>query len=245
MTQTRGERSMQFAQGIFGGLKEAKARVDSPWLKEGHYYLRIDLVKIDQNRHRETAVFIEQTVVCVLDDGGVDPESGRPVGHKVGEAVTHSIWNKHDSFLGNVKQFLAAATGMQPAGIGEQDVFAVIGDDQPLGGTVVEAKNRMILIDDKARPGQQKPFTLINYQREIPAAELLEALSAETQEMFFPNGVLTQMAAFDAQQAGVPVQPAAPAASALFGVVRPAAPAASLGVPGDTILGIPEADLPY
>ena len=46
------ERTRKLAQGVFKGLKAAKATMDSNWEREGHYYSRIDRVKLDQNRFR-------------------------------------------------------------------------------------------------------------------------------------------------------------------------------------------------
>ena len=113
--------------------------------------------------------------------------------HRLGESCCQSIWKKHkDTFLGNVKAFLAAATGYPPTEIEEKHILQIIDDDQPLCGTVLEVKNRVILTKAKT------PFTKINWKREVPPAELLTILPAEAQEMFFPDGTLEKMAAADA-----------------------------------------------
>ena len=186
---TTGQKSKALAGNMFGGLKAARMSMDSNWMKEGHYLMRIDLVKIDQNRNEETAVFIECTVVHIYTNAN---DAGETM-HRLGESCCQSIWKKHkDTFLGNVKAFLAAATGYPPTEIEEKHILQIIDDDQPLCGTVLEVKNRVILTKAKT------PFTKINWKREVPPAELLTILPAEAQEMFFPDGTLEKMAAADA-----------------------------------------------
>jgi hypothetical protein len=186
--QTPGQRSKELANGLFGAkFKEAKARVDSNWEREGRYLLRIDNVKLDQNRKKQTGLFVEKTVIHVYDDA--DGE-----GHKVGETVDHSMWDHHESFLGNVKAFLAAVLGLPTTEVEESHVLQVIDDDQPLQGTVVECHNRTILTREKG-----KPFTVINYKREVPALELIEILSDEVKATYFPDDLLERMVEFEAQ----------------------------------------------
>lgn len=186
---TQGQRSKELAQGLFKGLKDAKARVDSNWDREGRYLMRIDNVKIDSNRKKQTAVFVEKTVVHVIDDA--DGE-----GHKVGESTTHSMWTHHESFLGNVKAFLAGALGVPPEQITEEQVYEVVDDEQPFAGTVVECHNRKILTREK-----KQPFTVVNYKREVPAQELIDTLSDEVKETYFPDGALETMLQFEAANA--------------------------------------------
>lgn len=182
------KKTRDLVKSTFGGgaLKNAKARVDSNWIRPGHYLMRIDRVKLDQNRKDETMMFIEMTPVHVYDnDDGA--------GHRVGEAVSHGLMKKHDAFLGNVKAFLAAAMGCPAEEIGEDEILAVLDDDEGvLNGTVVEVFAKEIVT--KAN----RPFTSVKYRREVPALELLEILSEETQKLYFPDDELQKIAAADA-----------------------------------------------
>lgn len=183
--------TLEMAKDIFGGQKfaEAKARIDGNYERAGHYYNRIDRIKLTETRSNGVGLFVEKTVIAVLDD-----DEGK--GHKVGESITHCMLKKHDSFLGNVKAFVAGVFGLASEQVTEDHVYQVVDDDQPLSGTVVENKNRVILTKNK-----QQPFTVINYIREVPAAELLEVLPADIKQAFFPNGHLEAIAAFEEEQA--------------------------------------------
>lgn len=185
MAQSQGQRSKELARGLFSKLKETKMRVDSNWEREGNYISRIDNVKLDTNRKKEVALFIEKTVIAVLDDAD-------GTGHKVGDSITHALWEKHESFLGNVKAFLATTTGADSEEIDEEHVFLVVDDDQPLNGTFVENNNRKIRTKEKGNP-----FTLVNYVREVPASELGEILDENAKARFFPEGLLEQMIALE------------------------------------------------
>ena len=189
MAETMAERSKRLAAGLFGGMKEAKARVSTPWLGPGSYWLRIDKIKLDQNRKNETALFVEFTVIKVLDD-----YEGHAQAHKrTGEVVTHAMWKKHESFLGNVKAFLATALDEDPQLVEEDHVFLVIEEDQPLTGTVLEVNNRIILTREK-----RQPFTEVNYVRTVPAEELVEGLDDSVKERFYPGDLLERMVAQEA-----------------------------------------------
>lgn len=184
---TTGQQSMALAKQIFGNgkLKNAKARIDSNWEREGHYLERIDNVKITQNRKKQTGVVIEKTIIHVYDD-----KDG--AGHRLGESVSHSMWDHHDSFLGNVKAFLAGTMGLDVNAVEDDHIFQVIGDDQPLAGTIVECFNREIMTRS------DKPFTVINYKREVPAVEVKKTLTPDAIKNFFPDGKLDKAIEFEA-----------------------------------------------
>ncbi len=169
------------ASTMFTGIAAAKAKMDANYEAPGHYLERIDRVKIDVTRGQDAFVAIEKTIVHVYDN-----DDGK--GHKVGENVTHMMMQKHDSFLPNMKAFIAAACSMDAAQITPENAMQVCGPVQPLAGTVVECKNRSIMTK------KQQPFTLIIYQREVPAAELLQSMPPADQQQFFPNNALQLMA---------------------------------------------------
>lgn len=173
---------------IFKGLKEANMSLDSNYERPGHYWLLIDKCKSGTSRKKEDFCAIEKTCVKVFDDDG-------GAGHNVGESVTHMIMMKHDSALGNIKQFIAGTMDLDANDI-DVDAAEMIfqGEDekehdQPLAGTVVECRNRNI----KTKAGND--FTTITYVRAVPAQELLESLDEAVIDRFFPNNVLAELAA--------------------------------------------------
>lgn len=177
---------------IFANITSAKMRLDANYEKEGHYLERIDKIKLDKNRKGEAFLAVEKTVVKII----APPPAGKE-GHKVGEAICHMLMVRHDSFLGNVKSMIAAIMELKPEDIKPEDAVAICAADQPLTGMVVECQNRGIMTKEN------KPFTAINYKREVPPIELLSGvLDAEAIRLYFPNEILNKlMAAQQAQNA--------------------------------------------
>ena len=175
---------------MFSGIQAARAKMDANYERAGHYLERIDRVRVDISRKQETYIAIEKTIIFIIDG-----DDGK--GHKPGEQITHMLMQKHDMFLPNVKAFIAAAVTMDAEQITPQEAMDVCGASQPLTGTVVECRNRMI----QTKAGQ--PFTAITYMREVPASELLQSLPPMDQEKFFPGGALQRLATHQAQQPAV------------------------------------------
>ncbi len=164
---------------LFAGISEAKARLDANYERPGHYYLRIDALKIGRSRRGDDFMAVEKTVIHVLDD-----DEGKA--HKPGESVTHMMMAKHDSFLGNVKAMVAKLLDCSVDSVTPDACVMICGDDQPLSGMVIECKNRNIMTR------ADKPFTVINYIREVPALELVEkqVLTQRILDLFFDGGAL-------------------------------------------------------
>lgn len=167
---------------IFKSIKDVKMRQAANYIRAGAYWTRLDAIKIDKNRKGFVFMAVEMTIVKVLDD-----DQGR--GHKVGEEVCHMLMKDNDSFLPNVKAMIAHIMDMKPEEIEAQHAETICAEDQPLRGTVVDVYARAITTR------QNKPFTEVNYRREVPPAEAANMLDAETQRLYFPNGALTKMAA--------------------------------------------------
>ena len=197
--------------GLFSGINKAKMRNQSDWAGPGHYYCRIDKVKVDQNRKKETAFFVEMTVLhCLASETKINAE-GQEVTippHKNGAAITQSIWEKHvDTFLPNVKAFVSSTLGCKPEEVDEAAVDRIVATEastidgvehpaQPLSGTVIEYKGRMI----KTKAGRD--FTEISYRGEVPATTLQAVLSDDVKNTYFNGGaLLDEMAAWEAEQA--------------------------------------------
>lgn len=180
--------------GVFSGMKEAKPSFDSNWEREGHYWSVINRVKLDQSRKKDTFVCFEKTVLLCLAPDDV----ARP--HKPGEEISHALWAKHESFLGNMKSALGSIMDIPAADVGEEEALMVCDDDQPLQGTVVENYNRIIKTKEKGND-----FTRVEYRREVPASEVWAAVEEgliprHIADAAFPDGLLEALAAAEAEQ---------------------------------------------
>lgn len=188
---------MTGVKDIFGGIKDAKSRFDSNYIIPSHCLWRIDNVKVDENRSGEGFMAIEMT--CLEDL--VSEKYARGVyGHTPGESASHLMMKKHDSFLGNVKAFIANTMGVPVEEIAENDALAICDASQPLRNTVVEIEAR----NTKTKRGTD--FTVVNYKGEVPPTELIARWGeledgAEMMERFFPQGLLERLAAADAATA--------------------------------------------
>lgn len=145
--------------GIFDGIDDAKPSASGNYIRPGHYFARIDGVRLVKKFTGEDFLAIEMNVVQVLDD-----EDG--TGHRVGEDITHLLKSTQPSFLGNVKQFICATLGCSPDEVGKAEADRVTSDEQPLAGIVIEFVARTTT----TRAG--KPFTKVTYKREVPAGEI-------------------------------------------------------------------------
>lgn len=191
----------QLAGLAFKGISAARARIDANYERAGSYWQVITSIKLDKSRKSEVFFAIEKTVVRVLDERIADQPPGKK-GHPVGESICHMMMAKHDSFLGNVKAFIANTMGLDAADITEEHASQVCDSSQPLTGTVVEVESR----STTTRAGN--PFTAINYRREVPPEEVLAYLSSlppdqqAIKDRLFPKNYLENVvAAMNAQTA--------------------------------------------
>lgn len=175
---------------IFAGIGQARDLVDANYDRDGNYFSRIDSIRLKPTRKSGTCLFIEKTHVVIIDDGN-------GTGHKLGETSSHcisSVGGQAEYFLPTVRQFIAAVTGGNPDEIDETDCEAIVGDDQPFAGMVVEWAGRTINTDKVDEHGNPKTFTKIKYKRAVPASELLQLLDERQVDAFFPGGVLQAQA---------------------------------------------------
>lgn len=172
---------------VFSGIKTAKGRIDANYIRDGRYWTAIRRIKCDKSRQGDVFVAIEQVVVKVLDNA-----DGK--GHRVGEEVTHMLMMRHDSFLGNIKAFIANVLDMPEAEIGEQEAMEICDDTQPLTNTVVEVKGRTV----ETKKGN--PFTQVDYIREVPILEAANDMDPDAVAIAFPGNVLDQLIANAAEQ---------------------------------------------
>lgn len=172
--------------GIFGGIKGAKASLDALYFVPGLYWCRIDKMKVDKNRKNIGFCATETTIVKVLDDN-----EGRAL--KAGMTPSHLIMQDSDYFLGEVKALIANVMGLSQDQVEEEHAEQIYGPEQPFAGMVVEIRARNIVTKNNT------DFTKITYVREVPATELIERLTEEEKERFFPGGVLEELAAAAAE----------------------------------------------
>ena len=178
--------------GMFKGIESAKASFDAKYVGEGHYLCRIDRIKADVTRTKDEFLAVEMTVLHTFPDGDGKSEAW----HRPGEAVSHLMMAKHDSFMGNVKAMVSNILGCHESEVTENDCEALSGSQQPLAGTVAEIKGRQIVTR------ANKPFTKISYIRTFPASELQDKLDPKILSTYFPGDTLDKMIEAEAEAEG-------------------------------------------
>jgi hypothetical protein len=180
--------------GIFDNIVETKASRSANYTRPGHYWCIINGVKEGETRNKDGFVAIEMTTIHRFEEqcfpDSIAPDGSTVLGsHKIGEDHTHMMLTKHDSFLGNFKQFLVGASGTPEHEITPEDATYVISDEQPLAGYIVEVTAKTI----KTRRGTD--FTKIEYERQISPTQIKNTLTPERIERFFPGDMLDKMIA--------------------------------------------------
>lgn len=122
--------------GIFSGIGGAKVGIGGVYFEAGNYVVKIKAVKMVESRKKDDLY----TVECDIK------QSDNPK-LKPGTMATYQASAKNDSFLGNVKGFLAACNGADPTSEAElAATFAnpkdaedaaeySVSPDNPLAGT--------------------------------------------------------------------------------------------------------------
>lgn len=158
--------------GLYDKIRDAKASKGANYVRAGGYLALVRRVKQDQNRKKVDFVAIEMVILAVLR---VDPQDAP---HTVGEQTSHLLMSDKDSFLGNFKAFIIGATGAAEAEVTEKEALAVVSDDQPLAGVVVELDNKII------KTKANKDFTAVNYRRALEPDEVRERIPEEILKRF-------------------------------------------------------------
>lgn len=184
---------------LFGALKDAQPSFGSNYIRPSHALWRINKIKVDISRKNEGFLAVEMT--CLEDLAPTQYSQGL-YGHLEGEEATHMMMQKFDSFLPNVKAFIANTMGINPDEIGQEQALLICAPNQPLQNTVVEIFAKQIMTK------RSTPFTHVDYKGEVRPSVLLERWGATEEglakiQRFFPNNLLQQMAQADAQ--GQPV----------------------------------------
>ena len=191
------------ASGIFKGLGKAKASQSANYVRPGNLILRLDKFKVDKARKGEILA-IEMTVLKVLGGGvpGKDP-------HTVYEAVTHllpNFGNGQDMFLPNLKGFLENILDVPENELqddeGLEQMCLQISNEDPANGPVQPMRGILIHLqatDITTKAG--RPFTRIDYQREVPAAEALTTLDPAVVAWAYPDHGLQRRAVYETTMA--------------------------------------------
>lgn len=172
---------------MFNGVEEAKASFDTNYVRRGHYLALITRVKADSTRKDEDFVAVEMTILHTYNDGdGKDLQDDPELEmgnkwHRTGEDTSHLMMAKHESFLSNLKAFIANVMGVDPAEVTKATCVKACDDDQPMAGRVVELKNRVI----KTRAG--KDFTKVSYSREVEPAEYAPVIDKAVINRYLPD----------------------------------------------------------
>lgn len=163
--------------GIFDDIKDAKASMDSDYVRPGEYLFRIDGAKRDKSRKGDEFACLEMTCVHVFDDNN-------GAGHRVGNTPTHMLMAKHDSFLGNIKAMISSIMDCDPEEIGPEQAQTVFsGVSTPLKGLVVH------VLATNIKTKKNTDFTRVGYKGTVSGEQLKGILSQEVIELHFPQGV--------------------------------------------------------
>lgn len=147
--------------GVFDKIEDAKSSQDSNPVRPGEIWAKITECKLVEKYNKDKLMLINMTVVRVLEGD-----------HRVGEDITHFLKTNSDSFLGNVKQFVASTLGCNPEDVGQPEAERVVSEQNPMAGFIIEVKSRMI----KTRAG--KDFTKIHYNGRVTDEQLAEFAKA-------------------------------------------------------------------
>lgn len=120
--------------GRFGSaVRGSTFNAGGAFFEPGDFVVRVDAVRYFTTRKDEDAVVIECTIL----------ESNNPR-FKLGSPVSQMMMKRHESFGGNMAQFVAVATGVEMEEItsmSEDEIDAefekVVAADNPLAGTIL------------------------------------------------------------------------------------------------------------
>lgn len=136
---------------MFDGIEDAKVGQGGVYFLPGRYKVEVDKVFTMQSRKRED-LFIAETTILESDNAERKP----------GTKCSWIVNFKHDAALGNIKGFIAACNGIDPADEAAvnaevtEDVceFAVDEKENPLAGSKLD----LTAVQKKTRAGGD--FTL-------------------------------------------------------------------------------------
>lgn len=113
-------------------FKNATPRTSSDYMKEGNFYLRIDVIKEGKNSTKTDNFKVEGTIIHKLDENGAQ---------NVGQSVTHMLSAKNRNYAEDLKSLVADMFGIPVADASFDQLLTLSSDAQPLKGAVVEYYN--------------------------------------------------------------------------------------------------------
>lgn len=117
--------------GFFSKIEDAKVSSASNYMRPGQYELEIRECKLTESPRDNTELFIIEYKVLSAAPGSA---------HAPGDEVCHCIPRKGKFYLGDVKAFASAATGIKVDKIDEKGCEAIVAPGQPLRGKKVRAR---------------------------------------------------------------------------------------------------------
>ncbi len=182
---------------------QVQVGVDANYQRAGEYIFLVQRIEEGTSqRHREDFVSVHS--VCVAADGsGRSPLETRLGGmpHRVGEETNWFQKLKGEYFDQNMLKFAIAASNLTQDEISASEeendttiVAEMVGPEQPFAGVAVEAHVVMKLKAESKKKGVTEEtatsddvYTVTNWKRRVPYAELKEVIDAEVLERYLPD----------------------------------------------------------
>jgi hypothetical protein len=167
---------------MFSGISNARASIDSNYLRSGTYWMRCDRCKVDRNRKGIVFCAVEMTTVRVIDNA-------QGLGHSLGEQVSWYIDMNSDYFLSEVRTFVANIAGADVSQVTEAESQHVFGDQQPFAGLCIEVSARQV------NTKRNTTFTKVSFRRSVPPVEVVASLPPDIVQRVWPGGGMAAAAA--------------------------------------------------
>jgi len=173
------------ARNPFKGFKDQKPSRRDSYIQPGSYVLRIDSVRLKENRSEDHNFVIETTVLHVTDyqEGIAKTKKGdKPFkSNAVGSQATHLLplhGNGKESSLADIKAFsLTLIPDAEADDIDEEVMLGIVSDDQPLAGMMVRVRAYHV------RTNADLDFTRVAYEAVVTNEDRLRE-GLITQEQF-------------------------------------------------------------
>jgi hypothetical protein len=130
----------------YGAIHEAKYSEGGTYILPGVYRFEVLACKHITTRKKQDAFVVELKVL----------ESTHPQ-RLPGSSCSWMVTLDKEPALGNIKQFIMAATGCEEGAVTEQVVLAIVGTENPLKGTLM----RCSAVEISTKAG--RPFTKVKW----------------------------------------------------------------------------------
>lgn len=161
----------------FAGIEGVKASRDANYVTPGHYVMRLDAVKIKENRKGEPIFLVEMTPLHVLvaEEVVAKTKKGNETlrSNKPGVPCTQLIsfaGPGGDMALPNIKAFVCGVTGCAEEEVTQDVMKSITSEEQPLAGVMVEVSARLIRTRNT-----DLDFTKVKYIRRVTNEDRLRS----------------------------------------------------------------------